>query len=96
MKVQYLHKVVNETLKFSRPSDSEMQVVAVDALVNDIGEFLINLILTHIDFHMEISNLSGYQVRVNRTQISQIALNLVNNALQAMETNGNFIFLQIA
>ena len=87
-----VNKVVNATLKFSRPSNQATQIIEVDSLVNDLGEFLINLIPTHIDFRMEIANLSSYQVKIDPSQISQISLNMVNNALHAMEKNGKFTF----
>jgi len=83
--IRLAEKIVGDLLDFARIKPPQLETVAVKQLVDDQLQRAGSLdgVTVKHDFP---SDLPG--VRVDRVQIGQVVLNLITNALQAMNGNG--------
>jgi len=83
--IQLAEKIVGDLLDFARIKPPQLEIVSIKQLVDDqlkrVGS--IDGIGVKRDFPADLPN-----VRVDRVQIGQVVLNLITNALQAMNGNG--------
>jgi two-component system sensor histidine kinase HydH len=88
VEVDRINRVVNDLLTFARP----MKVEFTPTDLTDLIEHSVRLVQAeamsrNVDIKMSISNLT--RVPLDQSQISQALLNLLLNALQAVESKGH-------
>ena len=81
-----LAKLVSDFLTYARPSEPEMGLVRVDAMLIDIGEFL-TAEAHSMGVHLRVlPGLPTVSVASDEAQVRQVLLNLVLNAVQAVRS----------
>jgi signal transduction histidine kinase len=81
-----LAKLVSDFLTYARPSEPEMGLVRVDAMLIDIGEFL-TAEAHGMGVHLRVlPGLPTVCVASDEAQVRQVLLNLVLNAVQAVRS----------
>ncbi len=80
-----LAKLVSDFLTYARPSEPEMGVVRVDTMLDDVGSFL-TAEARSMGVHLRVlPGLPTVSVDGDESQIRQVLLNLVLNAVQAVQ-----------
>ncbi len=79
--------VTRQLLAFSRQQVSEPQVLDVNVALQDLQPLLIRIIRESIHFEMELGKQLG-SIKMDRSQLAQIILNLVANARDAITAGG--------
>ena len=89
--VQIADKITQDVLRFSRKSSTELEKIDVSDLKDDVVRFVQNLLHGQIEYTQHIEAPKGDTIFVNirLNHLYQIIINLVNNALHAMEESGN-------
>ncbi len=81
-----LAKLVSDFLTYARPSEPDMGLVRVDAMLTDIGEFL-TAEAHGMGVHLRVlPGLPAISVASDEAQLRQVLLNLVLNAVQAVRS----------
>jgi signal transduction histidine kinase len=79
-----LAKLVSDFLTYARPSEPELSLVRVDAMLAEIGEFL-SAEAHSMGVHLRVlPGLPSVCVASDEAQVRQVLLNLVLNAVQAV------------
>ena len=79
-----LASLVSDFLTYARPTEPELEAVRVDALLDDVGEFLAAE-ARRLGVHLRVKpGLPRVNVRSDEGQLRQVLLNLVLNAVQAV------------
>jgi signal transduction histidine kinase len=82
-----LERIVNNFIKFARPSEPETAVLDVDDLLLELQNFFTpQLVDANIQLIMEI--LAPMQIRADAAQIKQVLINLVQNAADSIGRDG--------
>lgn len=79
--------VTRQLLAFSRQQVSEPQVLDLNVALQDLQPLLIRIIRESIHFEMELGKQLG-SIKMDRSQLAQIILNLVANARDAITAGG--------
>jgi PAS domain S-box-containing protein len=79
--------VTRQLLAFSRQQVVEPQVLDLNTALQDLQPLLIRIIRESIHFEMELGHHVG-RIKIDRSQLAQIVLNLVANARDAMTAGG--------
>lgn len=82
--------VVQDVLRFSRKSDNNPEKIATKILKDEVISFVRNLLHSRIDYKIETNDQTenDHHVAININSLCQILMNIVNNALYAMEDKG--------
>lgn len=84
-------RVVRDVLSFSRKPDDALEKIPVEDLKSEVFRFTKNLLHSRVTFSENIEDYphehEGY-VEIRENQLFQILMNLVSNALYAMEDKG--------
>ena len=84
-------RIIHDVLRFSRKTENYVEDVAADLLADDLVSFTQNLLNSRIRFTADIEGVSeDAHVCINQNQFQQVVMNLVNNALYAMDEKGDF------
>ncbi|MCG8568577.1 MAG: ATP-binding protein [Spirochaetes bacterium] len=79
-------KIVSGLLNFARQNKVKREktniVILLEKTIEDLN------IPDTVEVKMESSNLTSYQISVDKDQIHQVLLNIMNNALDSMENQG--------
>jgi signal transduction histidine kinase len=82
-----LERIVNDFLKFARPTEPELTTVPAQIILAETQKFLApQLARSNIELILETS--SPLQIRVDDAQIRQVLTNLVQNAADSIGENG--------
>jgi len=79
--------VTRQLLAFARQQVSEAQILDVNLVLTDLEPLLRRIVEENIRFEMALSRGLG-NVKIDRSQLSQVILNLVANARDAMGKGG--------
>jgi len=79
--------VTRQLLAFSRQQVFEPQILDLNVVLQDLQPLLIRTIRESIHFEMELGQEVG-RVKIDRSQLAQVILNLVANARDAMTAGG--------
>jgi len=79
--------VTRQLLAFSRQQVFEPQILDLNAVLQDLQPLLIRIIRESIHFEMELGRQIG-RIKIDRSHLAQVVLNLVANARDAMTAGG--------
>ena len=79
--------VTRQLLAFSRQQVFEPQILDLNVVLQDLQPLLIRIIRESIHFEMELGPHVG-RIKIDRSQLAQVILNLVANARDAMTAGG--------
>ncbi|HEV2195349.1 MAG TPA: PAS domain S-box protein [Candidatus Acidoferrum sp.] len=79
--------VTRQLLAFSRQQVVERQILDLNVALQDLQPLLIRIIRESIHFEMRLGEQIG-RIKIDRSQLAQIVLNLVANARDAMTAGG--------
>lgn len=79
--------VTRQLLAFSRQHVVEPQTLDLNVVLQDLQPLLIRIIRESIHFEMELGRHVG-RIKIDRSQLAQVILNLVANARDAMAAGG--------
>jgi len=79
--------VTRQLLAFSRQQVFEPQVLDLNLVLEELQPLLARIIRESIHFEMELGSQAG-SIRIDRSQLAQVILNLVANARDAMTAGG--------
>lgn len=91
-------EVVQDVLRFSRKTPDEMAHVEIEDLYAELKRFIKNLLPTPVSFNtafdeLSFQNMAGKTtLKINQNKLFQIIINIVNNAIYAMELRGELTF----
>jgi signal transduction histidine kinase len=83
-----LDRIVRDFLQFARPSEPELAEVPVERIVQDVR----NLLRTELEkrrIALRVESENGLVLRVDRQQIQQVLINLIQNAADSIGQDGN-------
>ncbi|MGH7668756.1 MAG: sensor histidine kinase, partial [Gemmatimonadaceae bacterium] len=83
-------KIVSDLLDFARVKQPQREVVAIRALIGD----QLQRVTLPDSVHLDRDGVSTCEVLVDPVQIGQVLLNLLTNAVQAMEETGGTLALR--
>ncbi len=86
--------LVKQILSFSRKSQLDRLPVVVQDVVKETVQLLRATVPTTIDIHLDIDPNSG-NILADKTQISQVILNLCTNSAQSMEKDGGDLLISL-
>jgi signal transduction histidine kinase len=85
--ISRLERIVKDVLLFARPSEPDLATVLAEVPCQEVRKLLgPQLEASHIQLVLEVS--SDAQVRIDRQQIQQVLINLVQNAADSIGRNG--------
>jgi len=93
--VRRAHELTRRLLAFGRRQELEARVLDLAEEVRSMEPGLRRLIPAHIDLHLDLADGAGSRVKADPGQLHQVVLNLVTNALQAVNGKG-VITLKVA
>lgn len=82
--------VTRDVLRFSKQAENVIEDIAVSVLIPDITSFTKSFLNSRVDFSIEAAEFEdGLSVHINQVQLYQVMMNLINNALHAMNESGD-------
>ncbi len=84
--VERIKKIISDLMSFSRKDDGERTACNLNELIESVLNFVWNEIKYKAELRKEFSDLP--LIKINPQQISQVILNLILNAVQAIEGGG--------
>jgi signal transduction histidine kinase len=88
--INRLERIVKDTLQFARPAEPELGTVATAQLLTEL-ERLLGGELRKRSVTLQVDANDDLLVRADRQQISQVLINLVQNAGESIGQNGSII-----
>jgi PAS domain S-box-containing protein len=88
---QRAHELTSQMLAFSRNQIRSTEVLSLQSVIEDVAKMLRPMIGEDIELVIALDPESG-QVKADRTELTQILLNLAANARDAMPTGGILTF----
>ncbi len=84
-----IHAIVTSLLEFSKPKTASMRPVSVNALVGDTLPLVRNMLhVSNIDLDLDLAE-EPPQVMADASQMHQVLVNCITNAIQAMGPGGH-------
>jgi len=88
--ISRLERIVNDFLRFARPSEPELACVEVGSILEEV-EHLFKSSLEQSAIALKVQSEPGVLVRVDRQQILQSLINLVQNAAESIGRGGQIM-----
>jgi signal transduction histidine kinase len=85
--ISRLEKIVKDFLQFARPAEPEFTEAEAVDLLGEV-QLLLGPQLQKQNIRLEVENESAACVRVDRQQIKQVLINLVQNSAESIKENG--------
>ncbi len=86
--------LVKQILTFSRKENSEVKLMKIQPIINEVLKLIRSSIPTTISIEVEIDEDCGI-IKADPTQIHQIIMNLTTNAYQAMQESGGEMIVKL-
>ena len=84
-------EITNKLLSFARKTDSRVQVVQINDLIEDVIELSAQRAkYSHVAIHTQLEKSLPF-INASGSEMQQVFLNLINNALDAMDSKGGTI-----
>ena len=84
-------EITNKLLSFARKTDSRVQVVQINDLIEDVIELSAQRAkYSHVAIHTQLEKSLPF-INASGSEMQQVFLNLINNALDAMDNRGGAI-----
>jgi len=90
--VRRCQSITNELLSFSRSAEGKQETFSINDLVKKTAEMMAHLTEKDPDFHLVLDTRIPL-FRGDRSQLEQVFVNLVNNALKAIDPHGSITIL---
>ena len=94
--VQIADRITQDVLRFSRKPNTELEKTNTDDLKHDVIRFVQNLLHGQIEYIQKIEGQPDDRdvfINIRLNHLYQILINLVNNALHAMDESGQLTLL---
>jgi signal transduction histidine kinase len=91
--INRLERIVRDFLQFARPSEPQLSGVDAAALLDEVRE-LVQATLDKQSIRLAIEPVTGLEITVDKEQIKQVLLNLVQNAAASIGQNSGTITLR--
>jgi signal transduction histidine kinase len=85
--ISRLERIVQDVLKFARPADPTMEVIATDTLLHEVHS-LMAATLKGQTVQLVVDAKSGLLVRADGSHLKQVLINLVRNAAESIDGTG--------
>src|SRR6185436_19131273 len=85
--ISRLERIVQDALSFARPADPKLEPVAADTLLREI-QGLMSTSMESRGVHLVIEAHPGLFIRVDSGHLKQVLINLVRNAVEAIDGEG--------
>ena len=86
--IERIDLIISEFLVLSHPQVEMFKPVSIEKIVNDIAElFTIEMQNRHIDFSLQLNHHYTI-INGNENQIKQVFINLIKNAIEAIDSDG--------
>lgn len=89
---QRVNAIVHQFLRFARPADLNLQVVPMEAFVDHVA-ILFHAQAAGKGVEFRVSNESRFEMAMDRDQMTQAVLNILQNSLDATPTGGRIELL---
>jgi PAS domain S-box-containing protein len=87
--VKKIERIISEILEFSKPKPAHLVETSINDVVQSVNEFIRVQLRKHgVQVHLELQD-SLPPVLIDPAQVSQVLINLVINAMQAMPEGGD-------
>jgi PAS domain S-box-containing protein len=87
--VRKIERIISEILEFSKPKPAHLVETSVNDVVQSVHEFIRVQLRKHgVQVHLDLEDASP-SVLMDPAQVSQVLINLVINAMQAMPEGGD-------
>jgi signal transduction histidine kinase len=85
--ISRLERIVNDFLRFARPSDPQLAAIPADLLLQEV-EIFFAPDLARAGIRLALGAPTPYRIDVDAGQIKQVLINLVQNAVDSIGRNG--------
>lgn len=85
--INRLERIVKDFLQFARPSQPEAKLVPVESILTEVRD-LLRTVLDQKSIALKLEADDATLVKVDRQQIQQVLINLVQNAAESIGQNG--------
>jgi len=85
--INRLERIVKDFLQFARPSQPEAKLVPVESILTEVRD-LLRTVLDQKSIELKLEADDATLVKVDRQQIQQVLINLVQNAAENIGQNG--------
>jgi signal transduction histidine kinase len=85
--INRLERIVKDFLQFARPSQPEAKLVPVESILTEVRD-LLRTVLDQKSIELKLEADDATLVKVDRQQIQQVLINLVQNAAESIGQNG--------
>lgn len=85
--INRLERIVKDFLQFARPSQPEAKLVPVESILSEVRD-LLRTVLDQKSIELKLEADDATLVKVDRQQIQQVLINLVQNAAESIGQNG--------
>jgi len=87
--IEKIEVITSELLYISKPTTNRVQCESVNSMLFEVIELLKpQANLKHISLEMHIDNEEHLIIKCDRSQIKQVFINLIKNAIEAMDAKG--------
>jgi len=84
---QRLDRIVRDVLNFARPAEPQPVILTAESLFSHM-QGLLSSQLEKASIRLQIASSPALWIRVDRQQIEQVLINLIQNAAESIERNG--------
>jgi len=88
-------KLVSQIMTFSRMDISTFEPLKLSYSINESINLIRSTSPANIEFATDINQKEDFTIRGDETQVSQILINLLTNAIQAMSENGGILTVSL-
>jgi signal transduction histidine kinase len=85
--INRLERIVKDVLMFARPTEPDLAIVAAEQPLHDV-QTLLGPGLAKANIKVVLENSGSADIRVDKQQIKQVLINLVQNAADSIGENG--------
>jgi signal transduction histidine kinase len=88
-------EIVQRILAFGRSDEAPLGALDISTVLREAVEFIRTILPSSITLHVDIDDLAGY-VRGDKTQLTQVLINLATNARDAIGAQGGTVWISLA
>jgi len=85
--IEKIETITTELLSISKPNTENRQMESLDDMIKEVV-FLLEPQANKIDIDIKLEHLTNEFIFCDRSQIKQVLINIIKNAIEAMDTGG--------